>query len=188
MLWHNISRPGYLGRNRDRMTEQWNKTYGSGNWRLVWRVGDYESYLFNTACKKFYEESYFQYLHKRPDLLDQICSYGEVIDNAMTNVESGLDYLKQESYSTHIQDIAVRNVMKRLERTFQGPKDKILTIRSQHSSGYFLSPGIIPFHMPDLIIPPSKTPWWAQEASVEDFWQSNKYLQVLMDIQEEMYE
>jgi hypothetical protein len=185
MIWANIARPGFLGSRRDEAHANWNNTYGTENWRLVWQAGT-KLCLFPTACREFYEESYFEFLSKRPDLVERICSYRDVIDNAPTNVESGLDYTRQEAYSTHIQDIAVRNVMNRMGRKFLG--ERILQIRGYKSEGAFLSPGVIPFHTPEWIIPPSKAPWWAEIGSVEDFWQSNKYLQVLQEVQGEMFE
>lgn len=178
MTWYDMGRPGYLGRKRDLAREGWNEQYGRDRWRLVWRA-PVDEHEFEIACKIFYEESYFLYLSERPKLVDQICTFGEVYDNSPTNVQSGLDYKIQEAYSTHIQDIAVRNVLWRMNRKFEGPPEKMMQIRSQDTNGYFLSPGVIPFVRPDWIHTPSKCPKWATIGSVEDFWQSNKYLQVL---------
>lgn len=180
--WETVKRPGYFGRKRDEKIAGFNQTYGEGNWRLVWKcnsaaLGDVV-YDFHSACVELYERSYFEYLQDKPDLLEEICSYGECIDNAPTNVKSGCDYLKQESFSTHIQDIAVRNVLRILDFKFTGPADKILVIRSKDSDGFKFGPGNIPFYDSDLIFQPSKCPKWANEGSVEDFWQSNKWLQV----------
>lgn len=178
--WCDTSRPGFLGSQRDVIHKRWNHNFGEGKWRLVWRA-DGTDYDFRDACRYLYEESYYQYLKNRPDLIEKICSYGEVIDNAITNIESGCVYTHQESRATHIQDIAVRNVLGRLHRIFTGAIDNILVIHGPRSNGAFLSPGVIPFFQPHWIQPPSKTPWWAQEGSVEDFWQSNKHLQILQD-------
>lgn len=57
---------------------------------------------FIAACG-LYEESYFRWLRAHPAEVDFACSYGECIDNAPSNVQSGRDYAIQESYSTHIQ-------------------------------------------------------------------------------------
>lgn len=170
-----MERPGYLGSRRNELYKQWNRNFGVGGWRLSWVVNG-KDYEFLAACREFYEEAYYQRMSvsKR---LDYICSFGECIDNAMSNIQSGCDYTKQESGSTHIQDIAVRNVLLRLGRKFEGAKSKILEIRSTDSNGYMLSPGRVMFHKPELILKPSKRPKWAQEGSVEDFWQSNKFLQ-----------
>ncbi len=178
MSWLKLQRPGYFGRRRDQKIAEYNARYGDGNWRLVWLVGEDWVCDFAEACKVHYEESYYRHLRDATAQLDFICSFGECIDNAPTNVESGLDYTKQESFSTHIQDIAVRNVLAKLGRKFEGPKDKILVIRSADSDGYRFGPGNVPFFNPNFITRPSLAPKWANPWSVEDFWQSNKWLQV----------
>lgn len=174
--WTFDHRPGYFGKRRDEKIAYYDRQFGEGNWRLVWRVGE-ETYDFVSACKNFYEESYYRYLKDRPADVDFICSYGECIDNAPTNVQSGLDYNKQESASTHIQDIAIRNVIARLGRRFDGPKSKILVIRGPDSEGFCFNPGNVPFHDQALIQVPQMSPSWAYDDSVESFWQSNKWLQ-----------
>ena len=176
-MWTNLERPGYFGRQRDKKIAKLNEQYGEGNWRLRWVVNGFD-YDFYEACCKFYEESYFRYLKNRPQDLDFICSYGECIDNAMTNIQCGLDYNKQEAFSTHIQDIAIRNVLHTLNRRFEGPEDKILVIRSKDSEGFRFGPGNVPFYNKDLITQPSLCPKWANEGSVEDYWQSNKWIQI----------
>lgn len=176
-MWETIGRPGFFGRRRDALIRGFNESYGAGNWRLVWTDGQREL-EFLDACREFYEEAYFRHLSQRPDDVDFICSFGECIDNAPTNVSCGCDYSIQEAFSTHIQDIAVRNVLRRLGRSFSGPADSILVIRTPKDNGHKFGPGLIPYHEPKAIIQPSLAPWWAGKNSVEDFWQSNKVLQV----------
>lgn len=187
--WELLNRPGYFGRRRDEKIAALDAVWGKGKWGLRWIVkfpspdvtapDEVLQYDFATACKFFYEESYYRYLKARPEDVDFICSFGECIDNAETNVESGLDYDKQEAFSTHIQDIAVRNVLVRLGRKFEDPnRAKLLVIRSQSDNGYRFNPGNIPFFDKDQILTPSLSPRWAQQGSVEDFWQSNKFIVV----------
>lgn len=192
--WRCVERPGYFGRRRDTKIAGFDEVYGKGGWRLVWiatRPTDLPPDLFKeskvpltggvfdfeSACKIFYEESYFRWLQRHPAEVEFACSFGECIDNAPTNVNSGFDYTIQESYSTHIQDIAMRNALRRLGRQFEGPPDKILVIRSKDSEGYRFGPGNIPLFDPSLITQPSKCPDWSNKGTVEDFWQSNKWLQ-----------
>lgn len=183
-MWKPLFRPGYFGRKRDVIVADLNMQFGKDNWRLVWVVenadGKQQAHDFEAACILFYETSYVEWLKKNPADLDFICSFGECIDNSPTNVESGLDYTKQEAFSTHIQDIAMRNALLALGRKFAGSPDKILTIRSQDSNGFRYGPGNIPFVSPELIHQPSKKPRWASDGTVEDFWQSNKWVQVLV--------
>jgi len=184
--WRNVMRPGYFGRRRDLKHAQFDQQYGAGNWRLAWVVtGNAVSgpaadvvFPFVRACKQFYEESYYVHLKDRPDAIDFICEFTECMDNAPTNVHSGCDYAAQEAYSTHIQDIAVRNVLARLGRSFTGKRTELLVIRSSDSNGYRFGPGNVPFYLPEWITRPSLCPTWASARSVEDFWQSNKWLQI----------
>ena len=175
--WRNVERPGYFGRTRDMKVASYDAGYGPGNWRLAW-VFAHGAMTYEQACRHAYEVSYIEWFGQHLDDLNFVCSFGECIDNAMTNVKSGTDYTKQEAYSTHIQDIAVRNVLKVFGRQFEGPKDKILVIRSKDSEGFKYGPGNIPFFAKDRVLTPSLCPKWAQPGSVEDFWQSNKWLQV----------
>lgn len=176
-VWRKLYRPGYFGRRRDQIVGELNSKYGSGNWDLRWCTRAFpEGLTFNEACIFCYEYSYLRWFMEFPDDVDYVCSFGECIDNSPTNVQSGCDYMKQEAFSTHIQDIAVRNVLKFLGRKFEGDKDNILTIRSADSTGYRYGPGNIPYFDVTEITQPSKCPKWANPGSVEDFWQSNKYV------------
>lgn len=182
--WRNVERPGYFGKRRDLRHAQYDAEYGRGNWRLAWIVPGYPAgapdlvYTFAQACKLFYEESYFQHFKQRPDDVAFACEFTECMDNAPTNVHSGLDYMAQEASSTHIQDIALRNVLTKLGREFTGKRTELLVIRSADSNGYRFGPGNVPLYKPEIIKRPSLCPWWANAGSVEDFWQSNKWLQV----------
>ena len=173
-----LYRPGYFGRRRDEKVAALNAEYGTGKWTLVWKPEGILLYPveFRDACILYYEQSYNHWFEHNPQELDVICGYGECMDNAITNIQSGCDYTKQEAFSTHIQDIAIRNVLANFGLKFEGPKDKILVIRSADSTGYKYGPGNIPFYAPGQIAQPSKCPRWANPGSVEDFWQSNKYV------------
>ena len=176
--WVTVERPGYFGRRRDEKIAGYDAKYGKGNWRLAWKAPPrVEGLEFVDACIHFYEESYLRYLERQPDDINFICSFGECIDNALSNIKSGTYYGKQESYSTHIQDIAIRNVLARLGRKFEGPPTQILIIRSPDTNGFRFGPGNIPFFTPQWIEQPSLCPSWARPGSVEDFWQSNKFLE-----------
>lgn len=181
--WRSVERPGYFGKRRDTIVMRYDVTYGADNWRLVWVLPPFKNapsvaLTFEQACKVVYEESYMRYLQDRPDDVDFICEFVDCIDNSATNVHSGLDYTAQESGSTHIQDIAVRNVLAKLGRSFTGKRTELLVIREPASTGYRFGPGNVPLYRPELIIQPSKCPRWATPGSIEDFWQSNKHLQV----------
>lgn len=173
-----LYRPGYFGKRRDAIIKDLNTKYAS--WDLRWFVGD-QSFDFLHACHSLYGESYLRYFLGHPDEVDYICEFQECIDNADTNVLSGCDYMKQEASSTHIQDIAVRNALAILGRKFTGEREELLVIRSADSKGYKWGPGNIPFIYPQVIEQPSKCPKWANFGSVEDFWQSNKWVVTFLE-------
>lgn len=186
-IYEVAERPGFFGRRKNEKIAELNRKYGFNNWELRHvlelpkepkKLVDF--YDFTRACTELYEESYYRHLYARPHIVDAICAFGEVYDNAETNVTSGYDYTRQESYSTHIQDIAIRNSLRRLGRWFQG--SVLLQVRGPESEGFRLglNPGQVPFFMPQMIIQPSLAPSWAGKGSVEDFWQSNKLCFVKM--------
>ena len=175
--------PGYVGKRRNDLWAKRDAKYGEGNWQTVWLVeGNYLEY--EEACR-LYEEAYFEYFKRRPELLEHLLEVASnVYDDEPSNVESGFDYSKRGELRTHIQDIAIRNCVKRFGREFKG--DKLIQIRDRigvHPLSLALSPGQVPFHRADLLSSPDNLEeirakaWWLP-ASVEDFYQRAKRLVV----------
>lgn len=174
--WKTQARPGYFGTRRNKILKRYEKEYGTGNFRLCWRVNG--SFRPFDAAIMLYEDAYFEFLRDNEKLFQRLITTGaDVYDNALSNVKSGFNYFKQENHSNHYQDIAIRRVVVRLGKSFSGRK--LIQIRQSSSSnvGRALSPGRVPFHLPHLIQKPSIKGWWAK-GTIEDFWQSNKMLQV----------
>ena len=175
--------PGYVGKRRNDLWAERDAKYGKRNWQTIWLVGD--NYLeYEEACR-LYEDAYFEYFKKRPELLEYLLEVAsDVYDDDPSNVESGLDYSKRGDLRTHIQDIAIRNCVKRFGREFRG--DKLIQIRDrigEHPLSLALSPGQVPFHKSELISNPDnlaeirRQAWWLP-SSVEDFYQRGKRLVV----------
>ncbi|MDP1719317.1 MAG: hypothetical protein Q8L24_02745 [bacterium] len=177
--WVNVDRPGYLGKHRDEKFKEWDTKYGKGNWRLGWVFGDTQL-DFLGACR-VYEDAYYEYLKQHPEIVDQlVAEASDVYDDELSNVGCGIKYLAQETKRTHVQDIAIRNCLVRMGRRFAGKE--LIRIRQEmgnHPLSMTLSPGRVPFHEPNMIIQPSACPKWAAPGSVEDFYQSNRYLQAI---------
>jgi hypothetical protein len=175
--WKDAQRPGYFGARRDEIHAGYTERYGSGNWRLVWRIGEYTGN--RRAATLLYSDAYAQFLEREAEVLDELVKAAcEVYDDAPSTVGSGLDFEAQESPRTHLQDIAIRQSLVRLGRWFEGKE--LLQIRDSlgiHPLSMTLSPGRVPFHRRDLICQPELEGWW-QAGSVESFYQSNKLLQV----------
>ena len=175
--------PGYIGKRRNELWAERDAKFGKENWRSIWLVGG--KYLeYEEACH-LYEDAYFKYFKKRSELLEYLLEIASnVYDDDPSNVESGLDYLQRGEVRTHIQDIAIRNCVKRFGREFSG--DKLIQIRDrmgEHPLSLALSPGQVPFHKPELISHPDNLDkirnkaWWLP-LSVEDFYQLAKRLVV----------
>lgn len=178
--WQTVERPGYFGRHRDDRYAGYDARYGSGNWRLVWRIGQRLGPVAEAVM--LYEDAYVAWLQLHPAELDELVAVAaEVYDDAPSNVASGLDYRQQETSRTHLQDIAIRRSLVRLGRQFAG--ERLIRIRDAHGDhplSLRLSPGMISFHRPDLIVRPELAGWW-RPSSVEAFYQSNKLLQTRGD-------
>jgi hypothetical protein len=175
--------PGYVGSRRNQLWAEREAKYGKGNWQTIWLVmGRFLEY--EEACR-LYEDAYFEYFKKRPELVEFLLDVAaDVYDDDPSNVTSGLDYSKRGEVRTHIQDIAIRNCVKRFGRKFNG--NKLLQIRDrigEHPLSLALSPGQVPFHKPELLSNPDNLAdiraraWWLP-SSVEDFYQRAKRLVV----------
>ena len=180
MEWKTVERPGYLGKKRDEIIDSWNKQYGEGNWRLMYTWVD--SIIPREMAIQIYEDGYYEFLKREKEKLEWLVNNAsDVYDTAPSNVESGLDYNIQETNNNHLHDIAIRRSVARLGEQFRG--NKLVRVRWKDSDGYVLSPGIVPFHLPKLIVPgeiksySGKTPWW-NTGTIEDFYQRNKILQI----------
>ncbi|MCL5784337.1 MAG: hypothetical protein M1142_03215 [Patescibacteria group bacterium] len=174
--WKNVERPQYLGAKREQRFKEWDEQFGSGNWRLSWKVG--ETYVDLLGACTLYEDGYFNFLLQNQNVLQQLINdASEVYDDQLSNIGSGFNYLAQETDRTHLQDIALRRSLVRMGLWFKGSEP--IRIRQElgtHPLSITLSPGRIPFHRPDLIEQPELQRWWHPH-TIESFYQSNRYLQ-----------
>lgn len=179
-MWKTIERPGYFGKKRDEIIANWDKVHGEGNWRLAY-VWD-PLIIERREAIQIYEDGYYEYLKTNPEDLDWLVrTASDVYDTAPSNVESGFDYKHQETKNNHIHDIAIRRAVLRLGKWFYGKR--LLQIRSRDEESFRFSPGIVPFHLPGMIVKGEikdyggKGIWWNLN-TIEDFYQRNKVLQI----------
>jgi hypothetical protein len=66
MEWQTIERPGYFGKKRDLIFENWNQQYGKDKWRIRWKW-DGEIIRFEDACQ-VYQDAYLQDSFHREEL------------------------------------------------------------------------------------------------------------------------
>lgn len=180
----------YNGFNKEKSKKDLNQKFGQDDW--------VEGHFFSgqvvpkTHAYKEYDEAYYEFFKKNPKIRNWIQkTASEVIDYAVSNIESGLNLTHQEGKAIHLQDIAVRRALTRLKldekginynldnlpkiKIFQG--DHIVQIRDKNSEGYILNPGQIPFHKPKEGIGKTVKSWWMPN-SIEDIYQRNKVLLV----------
>ena len=184
MEWKTIERPGHIGDKRYATHYDWNRKYGEGKWKLAWQWGN--SVIEESEALQLYEDGYYEFLRSRKDILDWLVSTAsDVYDDNESNVNSKFDYKIQETLGNHLQDIAVRRSVMRLGREFKG--NHLMQIRGKKSEGGILVPYMVPFHLPQMIIPgelinyAGQGSWWLHyglKNSIEEFYQQNKILQV----------
>lgn len=172
--WTTLGTPGYFGKKRDRKYAEYDTQYGKGNWRIMWDWNG-EAIPYTFECQ-LYEDAYYNDSFERElEWVGLIKVANEVYDIEPLDIESGLDYLVQKGPATHIQDIAVRRVVKRRGWKFEGSEP--VQVRSGKGGiGEMFSPGVVKFHMPELIVNPQLKGWWGKD-TVEAQYQSNKILQ-----------
>ncbi|MBL7058938.1 hypothetical protein ISS08_00605 [Candidatus Pacearchaeota archaeon] len=170
-----IERPGFLGKEKERKYLEWDERFGKDNWELGWKWGNI-IIDFEWACK-IYEDAYFFDSFNRERLWKKLFSQArDFYDNDKSNVQSRTNYLEQESSSTHIQDISVRRVG--IRRGWERDGNELIQIRGPETKGYQLMPGIVKFHIPEMIESPNIVPDWADPLSVEAFYQNNRWLYI----------
>ena len=179
-MWKTIERPGYFGRKRDELYSLWDKQFGEGSWRLAYQWGN--AVIPRNVGIQIYEDGYYEFFKNNNNTLEWLVSTAsDVYDTAPTNVQAGLDYGCQETPQSHIHDIAIRRAVLRLGYEFKG--DHLVHVRWKKSEGFQVNPGIVSFHLPQMIVPGGindyggKGPWWNPN-TIEDFYQSNKVFQV----------
>jgi len=180
MEWTTVDRPGYFGKKRDELFTLWNNIYRSNNWRIAYQWGNLV--IPKEIGIQIYEDAYVDYLKKDPSTLDWLISTAsDVYDTSPSNVHALFDYEIQETPNNHIHDVAIRKAVLRLGKEFKGKH--LVEVRWKESEGFRLCPGIVPFHMPEMICKGeiknyNNEPFWWNEKSIEDFYQRNKILQV----------
>jgi hypothetical protein len=173
--WKVVDQPGFFGNKRFEKIARYNIDYGEDNWKIAWKWND--RWLENSDAHTIYTQAYFYDSISRESLWKKLLKRAsDVYDNSESNVDSGTDFAMQENQSVHLQDIAIRKVLEMRDWEFQG--GELVQIRNHKQwGGRNFSPGKVAFHMPDYIAERRVIGWWDKD-SIEDFYQSNKFLLV----------
>lgn len=167
-----IGRAGKMGRGWSKKRQAYDKAYGRAGWVLVHCVGGVVL-DFVSACQ-LCEEAYLVWLRSHAELVELLTTMAsDVYANATSNVRSACDYSVQERKREHVQDIAVRNALRRLGQPFRG--EKLVRISGVDAFDERLCWEHISFHRPELIYQPSLMGPWEPE-SIASFWYSNRMI------------
>ncbi|MFH1377110.1 MAG: hypothetical protein ABIH25_05745 [Candidatus Woesearchaeota archaeon] len=172
-MYRTSRRIGYVGKRKKAAIREFNEKYGKGNWRIAWQWED--KTIEREEALSHYEDAYLYFFESNPEELEWLINTAsDIYDISPNDVNSGLDYSKNQRGATHIQDITIRRVVNRLGKNFDG--NRLLQVRRGGEAERY-NPGIVKFHKPEMIIQPRIRGWWKPN-TIEDFWQSNKILQV----------
>jgi len=164
-----VFRPGFFGADKPAIITKLNAWFGENNWQLGYLIEG--KIVSREEVLRLYEDAYVEYFKANlNDLAWLLSEASDVYDNALSNV-GRMDYNDQETPDSHYQDIAIRRAVQRLGQTFKG--NRLIQVRGPRSEGYFLNPGFVPFHKPELIMQPQLAGWWKPN-SIEAFYQSAK--------------
>ncbi|MFA5020546.1 MAG: hypothetical protein WC517_00560 [Patescibacteria group bacterium] len=185
-----IERPGWFGEAKNERLAEYDLKYGKSNWRIRHRLGP--RLLDFPEAVRLYELCYeLHFLN--PDtrylwtaLFKQA---SEVWTELESDTKSGYDYSIQLAPAPHYEDIAIRIIMNRYGKKFEGDKPIRIRADSGDPIGVGLSSIHIPFVYPQFIEPDKNgVQWWNRhKGSLEHFWHVNKELQVKNNNQGDRY-
>jgi len=180
LLWVPLGVPGFAGDDKARRLRLLNQRFGADGWRYGHYVRG--EIVAPAVAIAEYEESYRQFLRKRPELVEFLVTVcGNVYDWGVENVHDD-SYEQPHTAMNHYQDISVRRVIAELVddpawsavaetasedvdlydlgtgKTHRVPRacgfrgDGLLQIRDAMSPGYCLNPAVVPAHDPALLV------------------------------------
>lgn len=175
--WVVLGRLEYSKKKEKNVTKELTKKFGKRNWKIATLIDN--KLLKMDSTFDYIEESYMDYFNKNPEILDWlVLTAKNVYVNYETDIKSETDYSKQESDTIHYIDIAIRRVLEKLGKNFQG--SKLIQIKGENTDGFILTTEIVPFSSPQLIFRPQVKGDWNKD-SIESFYRSNKVLAVKYD-------
>ena len=191
MSWEVVDRPGYFGKDRNKIHEEYDGLFGENNWRIAWQWGN--KIIQKPEAFQIYEDGYYEFFKENREILKWLVgNASDVYDTAPSNINSEFDYNIQETRGNHIHDIAIRRAVLRNGLWFNG--NELIHVRPG-GLGEGLGPYLIAFHKPEMIYKgktkykneerdfSANPPWWLTmgiENSIEQFYQQNKVLEVMV--------
>jgi hypothetical protein len=166
-----------LGKKRGEAIKKLNQKYGYLTWRFAWQIHFNRCVPFRVAVG-LYEKSYEEHLRANQDKVQYLVeNASDVFDNDESNIVSGFNYFIQGKKLTHLQDIAIRRVMRTMQQRFSGGRlIRVRKSRNADAIGRSLSPKYVPFCDPELVQGFDHSNGHSVP-SIEDFWQNNRVVQ-----------
>lgn len=151
-------------KNQQELASFLNRKAGKGNWFWTFRCGK-QLYSYNWGFQ-LYEDAYWSHLRSNIDIVKLLVSHHDTYVWDRYDLESGLEFSKQNQKREHFPDIAIRRALVRLGVSFKGKE--LLRI-----PGSDLSDTKIPFHLPHLV---------GSDKSIRS-WLNNRIIAIAPDIE-----
>jgi len=186
--WITVDRPGYFGKNREVQEKLWDEKYGIGNWRLACQTPQGIVLTYDGVIQE-YIEGYAEYFRLHPDEAKQITeSFAYAYDKELVTKEDAFDpyaLYQKPGKANQFHHVAFNIALERvLKSPFKGSEPikvragKPETPIEKWPAGWKWHPGRIPCVHPETITNREFPNQWWEKDSIEDFYQSNKVLQI----------
>lgn len=157
---------GDLGADRDKFISKVTRVAGKGNWFWAFKVGK-KLYSWEWGLQ-VYEDAFYEYFKNNVELIKPLIeNYHDVFVINRFDLESGIDYKKQNQNKDHYNDIAIRRCLVRFGLWFKGKE--LLEINNSLYSHIK-----IPFHLAHL----------AKNTSVKTWFDDSRYIVVAPEIED----
>lgn len=186
--WITVDKPGFLGKEKDRLYSLWNEKYGFNSWRLMWILKNEELLDYSGIFWKIYVPSYLKYFQLNlNEAIYLTQNYAYTYDKDLITKKQAFDpyaLYNQPNRPNQFHNVALNIALEYyLCLPFQG--ENIIQIREGKlnspietwPTGWKWSPGRIPAARQDLVIDNEITGWW-HKGSIEDVYQTSKVLQI----------
>lgn len=186
--WVSVERPGYFGKKKDTLFEEWNIQYGEGNWRLANVTKEGEIYDYEDIIFRVMVPGYVRHFDTNPEEAEFILSnYSYGYDKHMISKAEAFDpyaLYQKPGVPNQFHHVAFNRALSDYFGPFKGEgplqirQGKPGTDIGGWPAGWRWSPGFIKTVRADLIPEPRIEGWWELNDSIEAFYQNTKTFQV----------
>jgi hypothetical protein len=185
--WITVSKPSYLGKNKDDQFAVWDKEYGLEKWRLAWQLSNGEVLCFEEIFQLYVESYTLYFLNHHDEAFYLTENFSYAYDKDLISKEDAFNpycLYNKPGRPNQFHNVALNIALEiELGLCFKGlepiqvREGKPNTDVASWPLGWRWSPGQIPAIHPELIPPTDKSSWW-RSGSIEELYQSAKVLQI----------